>query len=327
MRNVAVLSHIADIDGVGSAALVKMRYRIPLGNIFLTNHDLDEISRCTSAIARMSRKGFTLFITDLNPSAGSARVYERLVKRVKGRGGRVVWLDHHVWKQEAINRIARKCDIAVFGENSEMCATQLVHKFLGLNTGFANEFADMVHYIDLFLPTNNRKYKKRAEEYKLGIDYYLISGSHDAQQSRLRHLAGVVSSGRFADSNLRTAAKNFKDLNSRRIKELLSGLFHLSNRVVLGFSKQVDSNDACEAMLTNTHADVSILIKTDTGHCSIRSRKSDTVPLANALGGGGHPHASGFSVDVKKHKLFSTLAEKKKFVARIRRVSYSAGLL
>ncbi len=326
MRNVAVLSHIADIDGVGSAALVKMRYRIPLGNIFLTGHDRDEVAECASVIGRMSRKGFTLFITDLNPSADSARIYERLVKRIKGHGGRVVWLDHHVWKQEAIDRIARKCDIAVFGENSEMCATQLVHRFLGLDTRFANEFADMVHYIDLFLPTRNKEYARRSEEYKLSIGHYLMRGSHESQQKRLRHLAAVIASGRFTDSRIHAAAAKFKKLNDERIALVLKSMTHLSRGTMLAFSKQVDSTDACHSMLVESGAEVSVLVKTDTGHCSIRSTRVNTVPLANSLGGGGHPHASGFSVDLKKYNFFRTKQERWRFAEVLKKKISGAGL-
>ncbi len=327
MRNVAVLSHIADIDGVGAAALVRMRYRIPLNQIFLISHDRDEVLKAAQGLRRLGGKGLLVFITDLNPSADTMDVYESMVKEIKGRGGSVVWLDHHVWSKEAIRRIPGACGVAIFGENREMCATQIVHRFLELDSRFANEFADNVHYIDLFLPTKNKKYKRRAEEYKLGIDYYLMRGTHESQQNKLRRLAGAISSGRFTDPDLHRAALKFKALNSKRIALLLRNLVYLSPQIVLAFSKQVDSTDACHEMLEKTEADISILIKTDTGHCSIRSRKADTVPLARTLGGGGHPHASGFSVDVRRYNSFKTANGREKFLGAVKLKADKLGLL
>lgn len=327
MRNVAVLSHIADIDGVGAAALVRMRYGMPLSHIFFTGHSRGEVADACAELRGLSGSGVLLFITDLSPNAETIGLYGSLISRTKSNGGSVVWLDHHVWLRDAIRNLAGRCDIAVFGENSKMCATQLVKRFLRLNSRFASEFADNVHYIDLFISTSNRKYVERAELYKLAIAYYLRGGSRRAQQSRLRKLAAAISSGRFITPEVRRDALKFKKVNEERLKLLFSSMVRLSDSIVLGFSRQVDSNDACMGMLAKSGADISILVKTDTGHCSIRSVKADTLPLANALGGGGHPHASGFSLDVRRYNRFRSADSRKRVAELIARKARSAGLL
>ena len=327
MRNVAVLSHIADIDGVGSAALVRMRYGMPLNHIFFTGHDKSDIEEACGELRGLADGGALLFITDLSPNRETMGLYGSLISRTKSHGGAVVWLDHHVWPREAIRSLASRCDVAVFGENKEMCATQIVHSFLGLNSRFADEFADNVHYIDLFIRTRNRRYNLRSEEYKLAIAYYLMDGSHRTQQGRLRRLAAVISSGRFTSPAVRRDALKFRKINDERLGLLFGSMTRLSKKVVIGFSKQVDSTDAGHGMLVRSGADIAILVKTQTGHCSIRSRKSDTVPLARALGGGGHPHASGFSLDTKRYNSFRTAGDRKRAADAIASKAKSVGLL
>ncbi len=95
---------------------------------------------------------------------------------------------------------------------------------------------------------------------------------------------------------MRDAAKSYERTNNLRIRALLGGLEVVSGKMAVGFSKEVDSSDACRAMLDRTGADISILIKTGSRTASIRSVKSDMTALAMAFGGGGHPHAAGFEV-------------------------------
>lgn len=327
MENVAVLSHIGDIDGVGAAALIKMKYRMPASNIFFTSHDLADLEKAYAGLKPLFRKETLFFITDMNPGVDTAKLYEQMVEQVNRRGGHVIWFDHHPWSDENLRNIAAECDMAVVGENKEMCATQLVHRFIRSDSKFADEFADMLHYIDLFLPTSNKKYIRLAEEYKLSIDYYTMNNAYNAIQRNLRHLASIIALGRFTDSKTHLAAMKFKLLNESRMHRMLNKLYPLSGNIVLGFSKQVDSTDACRGIIEKTGADVSVLVKTDHGHCSIRSSRANTVKLANAFGGGGHPHASGFSLDVKRYNFFKTRSDREKFARKLESAAKSVGLI
>jgi oligoribonuclease NrnB/cAMP/cGMP phosphodiesterase (DHH superfamily) len=327
MRNVAVLSHIGDIDGVGATALLKMKYKMPASNIFFTSHDLADLKKAYSGLKRLFKKGTLFFITDMNPSRDTAKFYEEMVKQVESKEGHVIWFDHHSWSDRSLKEIAAKCDIAVVGENKRMCATQLVQRFAKLNSRFAKEFTELVYYTDFYLSTKNKKYQKFIEEYKLSIGYYTMNNAYGATHKNLRHLAGVIASGRFTDKKIHVAAMKFKALNEKRTREMLSNLYPISSNLVIGFSKQVDSSDACHAIMEKSGADVVVLVKTDHGHCGIRSREADTVRFSNILGGGGHPHASGFSIDVKKYNHFTRKSDREVFAKFLRRAAEKADLI
>src|SRR5271155_4185518 len=109
MENIAVLSHADDIDGIGSAALVKMKYQVDTKKLFFISHIDADIAYAASQMKRLSRKGFTLFVTDLDPSGHTRKLYEDIVKGVNKNGGKVIWFAHHSWDRFSVDNIANKC--------------------------------------------------------------------------------------------------------------------------------------------------------------------------------------------------------------------------
>ena len=97
---------------------------------------------------------------------------------------------------------------------------------------------------------------------------------------------------------------------------MLKTMRSASSNVAVGFSSRnlVDTNDACAAIMARAHSDVAIFIKTRRRSAGVRSKRNDISKLAMAFGGGGHPHASGFSVP-KKYGLGSE-RERQLFVER-----------
>ena len=68
-------------------------------------------------------------------------------------------------------------------------------------------------------------------------------------------------------------------------------------------------------IIKHSGKDIAVYINTDDLHGHIRTKKSDCVKLANYLGGGGHPHAAGFTL--KKKYNFSKESERKNFAMLI----------
>ncbi len=327
MDNVAVLSHKADIDGVGSAALVKMKYGIPAANIFFTGYSLEDMEYAEKGLQKLYRKRLLLFITDINPDETTAQVYNRIIRGIKSNGGRVVILDHHPWKKRMIGEIARRCDFAVFGENKNACATELVQRYTGLKGTFVDSFTYLVHHVDLFIRIKEKRYRDLAETYKMSIGYFNMSSSFAAKTRDLRHLADLISRKRFSDARVRKAALRFARLNSERIAKMLDGVTFVSEDMGIGFSKQIDSTDACRAIIERKHVDIGIVINTDHMTGSIRSESADVIRLANKLGGGGHPHAAGFSVNAKKYGLLRSQNGRKRLVDHIEESARATGYL
>lgn len=317
MKNVAVLSHIADIDGVGAAALVKMRYSMPSQNVFFTGHSLEEVVLAEKGLSRLYKKGILLFITDLTPGPATIPIYAKILKRVKAHRGKVIILDHHTWNNEAVNKIAKKSPFAVFGENKDMCATELVKKYTGLDSKFAKEFAHIVHHADFYIQLKEKKHSRLVDDYSMSLGYINMSQSYWARIKRLRRIAGLISSGRFIDKGMQTLALKFRKLNHERIEKMLKNLYLVSDKIAVGFTKQVDSTEACMSAIAKAHVSISVIINLDHSKGSIRSTDKDIVKLANAFGGGGHPHASGFNIDAKRYNSFKTNSDKKRFVRNV----------
>ncbi|MEM3839503.1 MAG: hypothetical protein QXF01_02930, partial [Candidatus Micrarchaeaceae archaeon] len=125
MHNVISLTHATDIDGVGSAALIRIRYGIPLSNMFFTSYSTEALSRVEKDIKKAIKEGTMLIIADLAVNDSTLPYFARIIKFVKEKHGSIFWFDHHPWSKAAEKKLAHMCDIAIFGENSRYCGTEI----------------------------------------------------------------------------------------------------------------------------------------------------------------------------------------------------------
>ncbi len=325
--DVATLSHTSDIDGVGAAALVRMRYRMPLSNMFFTGYSAEEVFKAEERLGRLYRRGLLLFITDLVPESDAVPIYERIVKNVNANGGKVVFLDHHPWSSEAAKRIAARCLFATFGENRKMCATELVRRYLRLNGAFARKFARIVHHSDFYIQLDEKSHGRLVKQYAMHIAGVNAGRSYDAKLRRLRHMVAVIDSRRLIDGEISDGARRFEALNSKRIESILRNNYMIAGRIAVAFSKQVDSTDACMELIREKKAEVGIVVNLDHSKASIRSVGRSVVGLANAMGGGGHPRASAFNIRMSDFHSFKTSRDKQRFVAFVESKAKRAGLI
>jgi uncharacterized protein len=329
MESTFVVSHADDIDGVGSASLLKMRYHLDSSSLFFVNHSLADFEDAIRRIRPRLGKGSMVFFTDLSLNPNLMTPVSRFVRLVRSKGGAVVWLDHHYWSDEAIRKIAMRCEVAIVGENSCACATDITKQYTRLTGNFVEKLVGLVHCIDLYLGFDSQPNpawaRSAARTYTMCINHLGRGTSFDARQKRLRRVADVISSGRFFDKRMRDAARSYERTNDLRIKALMGSLEVVSGKMAVGFSKEVDSSDACRAMFDRTGADIGILVKTGSGTASIRSVKSDVTALAMSFGGGGHPHAAGF--EVPKEYDISKASGRKRLLGAIVSKSRKLGLL
>ena len=106
----------------------------------------------------------------------------------------------------------------------------------------------------------------------------------------------MIGSKKFYDEGMVNDAKDFDKINKERIRHMLKGVHVVSGKIAIGFSEQVDSNDACASLMKQNGADIAIVANIDRGSVSVRSRKGNIRPLVEAFGGGGHDHAAGFQI-------------------------------
>ncbi|MDE1824817.1 MAG: hypothetical protein KGH61_02245 [Candidatus Micrarchaeota archaeon] len=296
MENIAVLSHNADMDGVGAAAMVKMKYGLDSGRLFFSSYGKESVLYAEKLLRKFYSNGFTLFITDLSMNEQMIATWIQIIKKIKARGGRVIWFDHHPWGKNGIAKVARLCDIAIVGENERYCATEIARRELSLDTPFIDEFCRIVHHSDFNLRPRDRRSRQIIKEYALSITSFTKTGTDASIQKKLRHMAVVIGNRRFTDQMIEKASAAFERKNNMRIEKMLKGLHLVGKSMAIGFASGVQSTHACSEIIRKSGRDIGVIFDLKTGKGSIRSVKSDISALAVMLHGGGHPHAAGFEI-------------------------------
>lgn len=314
------ITHTSDIDGVASAALIKMRYGISSKRIFFANYSPESLTNVERSMNGLlgNEKGTVLFITDLGMNKPLGPSYIRIIDGVKRRRGRIIWLDHHMWTEEEVEKVASRCDLAIVGENKRYCATEITYRNIRVSGSFARKLVSLVHYSDFNKRAPDSKTRKLIGIYAVSIMYYNTLG-FEKRQSMLRHMVDVLAGGKFTDRRIVRDAKAFEKLNNKRIKEMLKDLYDLGQNISLGFSVGVQSTQGCAEIMRKSRCETAIYVNTTQGTVHLRSKKRDTTILSKSFGGGGHPHASAFRVDVKKFRHFASEKERKAIVDIIRR--------
>ncbi len=310
MENICVISHASDIDGVGSAALIRRKYAVPLKRLFFSDYSKSSLEYVDSRLRPLYKSAITLFLADLGTNESLIEGYRHILESVLKGGGKVIWLDHHPWSKRAIDELTPLCELAVVGENERFCATEITYRELGFKDRFTRQFVRLVHYSDFNITPKSSKDYETVGTYALSITSYGILKSRERMTARLRHLADVISSGRLYDKAVRDDAQRFKRLNDRRIDGMVKSML-LYPRAAIGFSSYVQSTAGCVSLMERSGKEIGIYINTSNMRGHLRCEDGDISRLASALGGGGHPHASGFNVDKRFGKL-RTAAQKRR---------------
>ncbi|MDE1860698.1 MAG: hypothetical protein KGH72_03180 [Candidatus Micrarchaeota archaeon] len=296
MENVFAIVHTSDIDGVGSAALVKRKYGVPLSHLFFAGYSGSDAEYIEERICRFNLKNALLVIADLGPNKEMEPAMLRIINKVKRLEGMVFWFDHHPWNADSVESVASLCDVAIVGENASYCGTEITMRALGFNDQFTKEFAEIVHYSDFNIKPKRHDYYATIGTYALSITSYNTLRSRTQAHSKLRHIADVISNGKLFDARIAGDAERFRKLNESRIKAMVKRLY-IGKQIAVGFSEDIQSTAGCAAVYGSSKKDISVYINVRNGHGHIRSMKADISLLANSLGGGGHPHASGFTLE------------------------------
>lgn len=315
---IAILSHTSDIDGVGSAALLIRRYGVPLRNIFFTEYTDSSVAYATGMIRRLAKKGISLYITDLGVSESREPLFADLVAYVRRKGGRVFWFDHHVWSKKGIDTIAAQCEIAVVGENPYFCAAEITRSMLELDDSYSKAFARIVHFSDFNLKAKEKKTMELVSMYAQSIASYNTLPRKRAD-AKLRHVAKVIAGGRLHDRTIAKDARRFEALSRKRMDYLLAHLY-LGERVAVAFAKEkVNATHACNQIKARSRKEVVVLVDLFNGRGHFRTDSYDISGIARLMRGGGHPHAAGFTVDMRRFAGLRSEKQRLSFVSMIDR--------
>ncbi len=296
-----VISHCADIDGIGAAAMLLTKYRIRPADIFFIDYSDGALKKVEREIRKRKPRDTNLFITDLGANDSKITTFLSIIKTVKKGGGKIFWFDHHPWSRKAVKAISPECDTIICGERNE-CASDITIRQLKLRGKFVREFRRVCHISDLALPQRGRRTRRLIKTYAMGIASYNTKSSRESQR-RLVALAKALAGGRFTNKDVVDEAREFNEISKRRIREMVKDLSLIGGKMAVGFSNSLQSTNACHHIMEKSGRDVGIFINLDAKRGNMRSKKSNITPLAQALGGGGHPHASGFSFDPRRYNV------------------------
>ena len=319
MENVISLTHATDIDGVGSAALIRMKYGTGMGSIFFTDYSKEMLRYAGNGIKRTVGRGTTLIIADLAVNDMTLPYFISIVKTVKRANGRIFWFDHHPWTERAERTLAPLCDVAIFGENSRYCGAEITKIELGLNGRFARNFCKIVHYSDFNIRPPKRMDYRTVGYYALSIASYHLLGLRE-RTGALRRMTEVISGGRLLDRKIKNDAERFRKLNDMEVDRMLRHVY-LGKEIALGFAGHIQKTYACMRLIEKTGRDIGIYVNLKDKRGHMRSISSDVSRLARRFGGGGHVHASGFSPDFRKYCHFRKESDRSRFLADLEKAA------
>ncbi len=311
-----VLTHGNDLDGLGSAALIRRRYHVPLENIFFLDYGDDKLNYAVENILKRSVGKSIVFVADTGMSDGQILPFKRLILHIKKSGGKVFWFDHHHWKKNQIRDVAKICDLAVIGENEHACGAEITRSELGLNDKFSVKLAKMAHQTDFkpILYPYIRDDGNPIEVYGLGFSYYNNFMDIEKNASALRGVVAMLSSGKLLNVKIVKDARKFERITKKQLKILEKQTYVINKNVAIGIAEALNSNIACDRINSITRADITLYFDTTHSKGHLRSKKADILKLAINLGGGGHPHSAGFDLDRDKFGIIDTEESRLKLV-------------
>jgi uncharacterized protein len=153
-NNFLIFSHEQDVDGLFSAAVLRMVY--PQSEVILTNYGFQNMLAVKNKILSFthSRNCVTIIISDIGINYESyPPVYEAL-STSKRRGFSNIWIDHHVWPEGIEEKFSPICEMVLCSETEigsnelKKCATELCIERFAPASVYAKTLGFIAHRTD-----------------------------------------------------------------------------------------------------------------------------------------------------------------------------------
>jgi oligoribonuclease NrnB/cAMP/cGMP phosphodiesterase (DHH superfamily) len=153
-NNFLIFSHEQDVDGLFSAAVLRMVY--PQSKVILTNYGFQNMLAVKDKILSFtqSRNCGTIIISDIGINYESyLPVYEAL-STSKRRGFSNIWIDHHVWPEGMEEKFSPICEMVLRSETEigsnglKKCATELCIERFAPASAYAKTLGYIAHRTD-----------------------------------------------------------------------------------------------------------------------------------------------------------------------------------
>jgi oligoribonuclease NrnB/cAMP/cGMP phosphodiesterase (DHH superfamily) len=259
------LTH-TDLDAVCCDALFRRKYE-PVFTIFSSVQDY------TSYLDLLGQTGQTASLTlCLSDLGGRTSAFDD-VARLKRKGWRVEWRDHHVWDERFFEDIGSLIDY--LRVDRRLCACEIVYADLLEGDEIAKEIAAIGRDRDFWINRDPRS--------------DMLSTTISDDESRAA-LASKLSQGAFLDADIETMYTLQIGQKNKAISEAIR------KSVLIGKTAVTTSNgytsDVAAKLREKYHSKTEIILRGN-GVFSIRTIAPVSNLIAMVFNGGGHPHAAG----------------------------------
>ncbi len=315
--NVRVYTHRIDCDGICSAAILK-RYiekEHLEGKIDFINYDpIGELAQIFEEIGDLDGDS-NVIIADFGYNNYVESLAEAAFKKLKSKGGNIVWLDHHKWEESGKQKLSNLAKIRLSRSN-EFCGAELSYLEYMKDDKTSEALAKLGRDADLDMWKTNPPSATYALTLPVGnlITYYNYLGGKDRGKRR-RLLLGLVDKLSSAslqqilnkdfkqplwDKDLENDWKKYRELEVSKLEECLStaetfksGSYSCS----IGFADEIISSTLAGISLLNKDKTQIAFVFYQDGRLSVR--RDDSKPeikcndIAKLFNGGGHEYAAG----------------------------------
>lgn len=304
--NSVITSHRKDLDGISSAALM-VRYftKHRPAPFFLTLKDYGD-GPAVIDDRLLDASGFEMYISDLaTDQKFIGEVIERL-RRIKSRGNRITWMDHHPTKPEIIKELGEVVDVLDLRPSTTTGSMIVYDRMYSMN-GLDDPHAKLISALGRDSDLMENRYPVTNRLVTL-IDYYNYLDADSFFHPNLIHLALHLAFPRVESEPDRLLEKyqleqveKYVQLKDSERKKVLSAVETVSagglRFAVFQYPKLFSGSSICNDVLQNKELSGCVGF-TEDGSGSVR-RNDERVScrtIAQLLGGGGHEFAAGFNL-------------------------------
>lgn len=303
------ITHRSDIDGMSSSAALVHYFKMPLSNVYF--YDFAGLSdELWEKMNALEPSNGMFVITDVGTNNNECPKWKRLLSYLTSRGNRIIWIDHHAWRQDWISALSKHCDIMVIREGRR-CATELVLHELCSRDAYSKRLAAFAHVADFNIQTRDRRELLRQHKHAWAI-YHVKQRGGGVSNGGLRKIVSQLSKGNFDSAFVDRAYRTYKKTADGKIKVLLStarvakvGVL----KVAIGFGSGLHATTATRMLEQRFRPKIAIYVNQNPSaqrihvRSSSRVRNIDSSVIASEFGGGGHPFASAASISAAKYDL------------------------
>jgi oligoribonuclease NrnB/cAMP/cGMP phosphodiesterase (DHH superfamily) len=271
-----------DLDAVGADAIHRMKYG--KGDVFTIWSSVGKFSALFSLVASCEGKGDLLSISDL----GYHRDAEAIARSARAHGWNVEWRDHHRWRDEEIEKIARNVNLLHI--DTSVCACGIVARDLAPENPTAAEVTRVVCDYDLWKHADPRS---------------AVLGQVLQRKKNREHVRDCLISGIFSDSLIVEEYAEIKAEMDAMMQRSLKHATITGSRYRIAFAPLYGYPSETAHFIRNERkTDIEVIISKD-GKFSLRSVPPISHLIAREFGGGGHPNAAGGSFNFSMIERFT----------------------